>query len=206
MKRFKIIVVTCLFSFIPLSALADNVQLTQAETIELLMNSVKKLIKEQNSLKERIAALEGQKSGMIQLDNEIKVISNGDVSVPKKVNISKNERYIVQSSMVNVRNEPTKNSKVNDKLASGTVFEGNSFNADWIKMTKGYVSTSTVDPITNNSVKEYIMTHKTPMYMAPNNGSKYFVENLESGAKVLFYDVELTGSWYKTVNGSYFKK
>lgn len=206
MKKFKKIVSTCLFIAIPLSAFADNVQLSQSETIEVLMKSVKNLIAEQKVLKERIAVLEGQKTGMIQLDNEIKVISSGESVTPKKINVSRNDRYIVQSSSANVRKEPTKASRVNDIMKSGTIFEGDIYNADWIKMTKGYVSTSIVDSINDASVKEYILTHKTPMYKIPKMSSNNFIENLDSGTKVLIYNVELSGNWFKTVNGSYFKK
>lgn len=206
MKKFKKIVSTCLFIAIPLSAFADNVQLSQSETIEVLMKSVKNLIAEQKVLKERIAVLEGQKTGMIQLDNEIKVISSGESVTPKKINVSRNDRYIVQSSSANVRKEPTKASKINEKMPLGTVFEGNLYNVDWVKMSKGFVSTSTVDSVTDSSIKEYMITHKTPTFKSPKMGSKNFVENLEPGTKVLIYDVELSGNWYKTINGSYLKK
>lgn len=189
---------------IPMLVNADNVQLTQSETIDILTKSVKKLIDEQKTLKERISVLEGQKSGMIKLpDNEITVIVGGE---PQKQKLKTENNFIVLKPSANIRQEPNIISPVKQVLSVGTVFEGNPLNKDWIKMSKGYISTSTINKIDNQTIKEYILPVKTITRSSPKISNKNVVETLAAGKKILIYDIKLLDNWYKTIGGAYFQK
>ncbi len=205
MNKFKRAIICLSFiASIPMLVNADNVQLTQSETIDILTKSVKKLIDEQKELKERISVLEGQKSGMIKLpDNEITVISGG-VNQIQKTKVENN--FIVLRPSANVRQEPNIVSPVKQVLNIGTVFEGNYFDNDWVKMPKGYISTTTINKIDGQSVKEYLLSNKTIMRSSPKISNKNIIETLDAGKKILIYDIKLLDNWYKTIGGAYFQK
>lgn len=203
-KLKRTIICLSFITSIPMLVNADNIQLTQSETIDLLTKSVKKLIDEQKTLKERISVLEGQKSGMIMLpDNEITVITGGE---PQKQKIKTENNFIVLKPSANVRQEPSIISPVKQVLSVGTVFEGNPLNKDWIKMSKGYISTSTINKIDNQTIKEYVLPVKTITRSSPKISNKNVVETLAAGKKILIYDIKLLDNWYKTIGGAYFQK
>lgn len=203
-KLKRTIICLSFITSIPMLVNADNIQLTQSETIDLLTKSVKKLIDEQKTLKERISVLEGQKSGMIKLpDNEITVITGGE---PQKQKIKTENNFIVLKPSANVRQEPSIISPVKQVLSVGTVFEGNPLNKDWIKMSKGYISTSTINKIDNQTIKEYVLPVKTITRSSPKISNKNVVETLAAGKKILIYDIKLLDNWYKTIGGAYFQK
>lgn len=205
MNKFKRVIICLSFiASIPMLVNADNVQLTQSETIDILTKSVKKLIDEQKELKERISVLEGQKSGMIKLpDNEITVIAGG-VNQKQKTKVENN--FIVLRPSANVRQEPNIVSPVKQVMNIGTVFEGNYFDNDWVKMPKGYISTTTINKIDGQSVKEYLLSNKTIMRSSPKISNKNIIETLDAGKKILIYDIKLLDNWYKTIGGAYFQK